>query len=375
MLAFDTVKIKWHNKTRKYYEDKGYIFTKYGDEFEVKISDLPPGSNVKIDVLCDYCLENGIKTVIKKEYYLYLKAREIVPKDCCSKCVFKKNKEVNLIKYGCENSFQREDVKEKIKQTFLERYGATSYTKTKEYKEKVKKTNLKKYGVVNPMQNEEIKNKAIQTNLKKYGVSNVMFVDKFVEKIKNTMLTKYGVENYSQTEDYKIKFMNTSLKKWGVPHPFQSEEIKYKIYKTNMERYGYPNALKNPKIKKKLIDSFYKNGTCKTSSQQKYIYHLLKENGYNVELNYPLSNVNLDIALFIGNTKIDIEYDGTYWHQDKNKDRKRDEFVKSQGWKVFRIVGQRAVPTLKQLEDGINTLLNTDKNFIRIYLDDVKEAI
>lgn len=63
------------------------------------------------------------------------------------------------------------------------------------------------------------------------------------------------------------------------------------------------------------------------------------------------------------------------YYEDKGYIFTKYEFVKSQGWKVFRIVGQRAVPTLKQLEDGINTLLNTDKNFIRIYLDDVKEAI
>jgi very-short-patch-repair endonuclease len=36
-------------------------------------------------------------------------------------------------------------------------------------------------------------------------------------------------------------------------------------------------------------------------------------------------------------TKTNIEVDGPYWHQDKERDAKRDAFVKSHGWKVIRI--------------------------------------
>jgi len=60
-------------------------------------------------------------------------------------------------------------------------------------------------------------------------------------------------------------------------------------------------------------------------------------NKYEIKLNYPLSNVSLDIALFIDDIKIDIEYDGWYWHKDQQKDRRRDEFLKSQGWKILEL--------------------------------------
>ena len=52
------------------------------------------------------------------------------------------------------------------------------------------------------------------------------------------------------------------------------------------------------------------------SSQQLKIYEMLLDE-YKVELNYPLSQLNLDIAIFIGDIKIDLEYDGWYWHQDQ----------------------------------------------------------
>ena len=42
----------------------------------------------------------------------------------------------------------------------------------------------------------------------------------------------------------------------------------------------------------------------------------------------------MDIALFINQNKIDIEYDGWYWHQDKQKDIVRDNLIKRQGYKI-----------------------------------------
>jgi len=89
------------------------------------------------------------------------------------------------------------------------------------------------------------------------------------------MLNKYGKENYTQTKQYIEKIKITNLKKYGVEFPSQNKEIQEKIRQ-----------------------SFYKNRTCKTSSQQLYIYNLLKDNGYNVDLNYPLSRINMDIALY-----------------------------------------------------------------------------
>ena len=50
-----TVKISWQNKNRKYYEDKGYIFTNYGDEFDCATEDVNKKSDKLIPVICDYC--------------------------------------------------------------------------------------------------------------------------------------------------------------------------------------------------------------------------------------------------------------------------------------------------------------------------------
>lgn len=100
----------------QYYENLGYEIPKYidsqkrlkvknGTKIKVKVDDLPKTSQTKVKVLCDYCLENGIETIVEKTYCEYLKSKErIIDKDMCQNCWTKKIKESNLKKYGVEST-------------------------------------------------------------------------------------------------------------------------------------------------------------------------------------------------------------------------------------------------------------------------------
>ena len=57
MLITKIVKTKWSPRNKKYYESLGYIFTKFGYEFEVKIENLTEGSHVEVRCFCDCCGE------------------------------------------------------------------------------------------------------------------------------------------------------------------------------------------------------------------------------------------------------------------------------------------------------------------------------
>lgn len=52
-----TVMIKWNGNNKKHYVEKGYIYGKLGDLFEVKVKDLPYTSKVNVRVQCDCCLK------------------------------------------------------------------------------------------------------------------------------------------------------------------------------------------------------------------------------------------------------------------------------------------------------------------------------
>ena len=84
------VKVRWNNYSKKWYTDKGYIFTHKNDEFDVLVKDLMPSSRVRINVICDYC---GAE--YDSYYYAVMYGRKAYPKDACVNCAGKKSNEIN----------------------------------------------------------------------------------------------------------------------------------------------------------------------------------------------------------------------------------------------------------------------------------------
>lgn len=216
MLISETTKTKWNASNVKYYKSKGYIYTKIGDEFEVKVGDLSKGSTAKVESLCDYCKKNKII----KPYHQYLSCVQnaIIKKDCCKECTHLKQDESNLLIYGFERPSQIEEFKKKLCNIMIEKYGCESYFKTEEFKEKKKITSNKKYGVDFPSQSEVIKN-----------------------KIKETCLDRYGVEVYTQRKEYRISVTGKNSVRYNpkitdkerIQQRFHPEYIKWRkaVYK------------------------------------------------------------------------------------------------------------------------------------------------
>ncbi|MQR94773.1 hypothetical protein [Fictibacillus phosphorivorans] len=104
MLVTKNAIVRWTaNKTKSHYIDKGYHYTFIGDEFLIPVNDLPSSSNVKVEVVCDYCGTN-----LYKQFGKYLRSREASPikKDACKKCHPLKTKEGNLLLYGVDHYTQ-----------------------------------------------------------------------------------------------------------------------------------------------------------------------------------------------------------------------------------------------------------------------------
>lgn len=87
MLKTKEVHLKVSPRSKKYYEEKGYdVSQKY---IIVQIEDLQTTSKEKVCVECDYCGEET-----HKEYRHYVQQREVIPKDACRKCTFKKEQDI-----------------------------------------------------------------------------------------------------------------------------------------------------------------------------------------------------------------------------------------------------------------------------------------
>jgi len=205
--------------------------------------------------LIDYCCENNIKLLDNYENNLitrdsYIKGECVSINDSCDNYFNKTFR--NLKKTGpyCTicTSFNRNN---KVKQTFLNKYGCENLFQSEEIKDKIKQTNLIKYGNEYIVNIEVFKQKSIKTLLKNYNVNHPMKSDKIREKIKNTNLLKYKCENLFQSEEIKDKIKQTNLKKYNCENPTYSKVIREKTKKKCLEKYGYEHTCQLPHVVEK----------------------------------------------------------------------------------------------------------------------------
>lgn len=176
----------------------------------------------KDEGVCKFCKKETTFVSINQGYKL----------TCKGKCSAKLTKERNQEKYGVDNVFQLESVKEKSKKTIQDKYGVDNVSKLESVKKKKSKTTLKNFGVENPFDSEEIRLKAKKTIQDKYGVDNVFRLKKFQDIAKKNMIKKYGVKK-----------------------ALQSNKIKQKQEQTMLERYGVKNAMDLPEFVKKAQEN------------------------------------------------------------------------------------------------------------------------
>lgn len=89
------------------------------------------------------------------------------------------------------------------------------------------------------------------------------------------------------------------------------------------------------------------------SRPQVELFSMIKSIYPDSVINYPTpSNFSIDIALV--KEKIAIEYDGSYWHDEK-KDRIRQDKLEKEGWLFIRYIDN--IPTLDELNGSIKKLL------------------
>lgn len=114
---------------------------------------------------------------------------------------------------------------------------------------KCKATLQRKYGVDNPYKIEAVREKVKQHNLEKYGVEYYSSTPECREKVANTCMNKYGATTYTNSEVGKAQIKQHNLEKHGVEHSWQREDVKQKIKETNLRKYGTESAMQNHDVR------------------------------------------------------------------------------------------------------------------------------
>ena len=353
MILDNLIEIRLSSSNYKHYFSLGYN-GKLGEKILVKAKDLPDGTSVEEERMCDCCGK-----IYRMKHQRHIKRMKIWEEDLCVECA-------HLDKYKNKTATKRE-------KTCMEKYGERNPSCVAEFQQNRTNTMLKLYGVENYFQSQEFSEKSIKPSLEKYGVEHPCQNKEVKEKFKNTCLTKYGVKNPTLNPDIRAKQIEVCLEKYGSVSSLGNAEIREKGKQTMLNLYGYESAGKCPELLEKAAQTRIKNGKgITTSTQQIQVKEMLEEiyPNYHSELNYVLSSLFLDVVLIVNDKiKINIEYDGNYWHKDSQKDRRRDEYVKSQGFKILRIRSGHLLPTKEQLISAIDKLIN-GYNFTEIVLKD-----
>jgi len=193
----------------------------------------------------------------------------------CMACKTERTYETNNIKYGCDNVFQNEKIKEISKQTLQQNFGVDYPQQSAKIREKTTETSLQRYGVKRAFCLPEVYEKIQNTHFEKYGVRFPLQSKIIQEKIDETFLSlcgkkrpfgteyheqiilkKYGNTIFVCTEYFKEQMME----KYGSEYFINSDEFKEQM----IETYGFEHAMYSDQLFKKMIKNRF--------IQQEYIF-------------------------------------------------------------------------------------------------------
>ena len=149
-------------------------------------------------------------------------------------------------KYGVENVFQAEEVKNK--------FDVRETVWNDESREKRAETNLERYGHENPLGGEEGLERAVAGLLAAYGEVNPAHVEVIQEQKRLTNYERYG-DWYVRTDAFKAKSQETCLEKYGEDHFMKAVEGVAKLREVFREKYGVTNPMHHPESLQKMLQN------------------------------------------------------------------------------------------------------------------------
>jgi hypothetical protein len=236
---------------------------------------------------------------------------------CSSKCamsdpeLIQKRKDTLISKYGVDNISKIKSIGDKKRKTYKENY-IENETAKKRLLEQKKATCLKKYGCESPSQLEEVKNKITETCLKKYGSTH--FLNSKEREIKQLE------KRYSSFEKINLEFGELGYFIWKMPNSLYSDPINFicpnghywKIYLHNW--------------RKGLRCSLCSNKTGSSNAETEIADFLSKF--IKIERNNKTLIKPFELDIFIPEKKLAVEFNGLYWHSEKNGKGKNYHFLK-----------------------------------------------
>lgn len=246
---------------------------------------------------------------------------------CSKKCSLLKTKETCLHKFGVDNPFKSEKIKEKISKTNLKRFGVKNPQQSSKIKQKTENTNTEKYGYRRPSMSESIKEKVKNSNQVKFGVDYPAQSNNIKNKMMNSCYEKYGVYNFSKTKKFKGKVkkyffekMFKKLKKYGILLEYNDGKYKIKCKLCNNIFYILYNLMYK-RIQGGEILCTNCNSKRKPLKEIE-LYNFINENYEGEIIRNSRKLISNEIDIYLPDLKLGFEFNGLYWHSSLYKSKK-----------------------------------------------------
>jgi hypothetical protein len=201
-------------------------------------------------------------------------------------------------------------------------------------REQIKQTTIDKYGIEYPQQLDVIKEQTKQTNLDKYGTKTPQQLDTRKDKVKQTNIERYGVEFPNQSDEVKNKATGTNHNLYDRDSHSQIHITKKSLKNLNDRTWMYDNHVIQQKPFAQIgdelnctistISRYMKNHEIETqhffqSIGEKELSNFVSSLGIKTSTNIRSIIPPHELDIYIPEYKIAIEYNGLYWHSEKNK--------------------------------------------------------
>lgn len=231
--------------------------------------------------------------------------------------------------YSCKGICSRQ----KYKETCSERYGVDNVFQVDFIKDKIKNTNLERYDVEYTSQNNEIMSRILKTNLDKYNSHYLTSVE-----CKNAIFNKFGVDNVFKSNIIRDKIKETNLFRYGVEYPSQNYEI-HKKQQTGSKAIRYKDLYYRSSYEFDFLEKFY---------------HLGIENGKMIRFIFEDNYCSYFPDFFIKDLNLIIEIKSSYYYYDPKFYNKNIEKEK------------------QTIKNGYNYLVIIDKDYSKLEKDYLK---
>lgn len=202
----------------------------------------------------------------------------------------------------------------------MKKYGVENISQLSDVKEKKKSTTLKNYGVENPKQSPEIAKKIESTMYSMYG--GFGWAGQVNDKIKETMTTKYGANNPMHVKQQKEKMSKTLFNKIIKRlNPYVKPNFKFESYLgSEAEQEWICKTCETVFCGKINNGKIPRCPTCwpitvGTSLGEQELFTRI-----NVDEKYKSDKTILktkELDIYLPTQKVAIEFNGLYWHSEK----------------------------------------------------------